>query len=67
MLGRKIVNPAVAIAKKHILNNTNPEGFISLSRLDGIKNHSAKNRALLELGYIAEQQKWGNIIGYRKP
>lgn len=67
MLGRKIINPAVNMARQHILKHTNPEGFISLSKLEGINNQSAKNRALLELGYIAEQQKWGNIIGYRKP
>lgn len=67
MLGRVIANPAVSMAKRHILNNTNPEGFISLRKLEGINNRSARNRALLELGYIAEQQKWGNIIGYRKP
>ena len=67
MLGRVIANPAVSMAKRHILNNTNPEGFIGLRKLEGIRNGSAKHRALLELGYIAERQKWGNIVGYRKP
>ena len=67
MLGRRIENPAVVRAKQHILNNTNRDGFVSLNRVNEINNRSARQRALREMGYLIEQQTWGNIIGYRRP